>query len=59
VAAGGAVLAAEVDELEVERAPRVAREELLQIALGLQDVSARREPPARGEPVDVRVDRER
>ena len=58
VPARRAVLAAEVDDLQVALSPLLAREELLQIALGLLDVLARRQSPACGEAVDVRVDRE-
>ena len=38
--------------------PVLGGEELLEVALGLHDVAIVREAPARGEPVDVRVDRE-
>jgi hypothetical protein len=57
-AQGRAVLAAEVDHLEVERAPRFGREHPLQVPLGPLDGHPTGETPARREPVDVRVDRE-
>src|ERR1051325_10995639 len=59
VAARRAVLAAEVDDLQMTAAPLVAREELLQIALGLLDRRPVRQAPARCQSMDVRVDGER
>jgi len=58
VADGRAVLAAEVDHLEVHAPPRGLGEEALQVALGLHHAAPAREPPARREAVDVRVHRE-
>jgi hypothetical protein len=52
------VLAAEVDDLEVDAAPGRLGEEALQVALGLHHAAAAREPPAGGEAVDVGVHRE-
>src|SRR6185436_16701926 len=49
VALRGAVLAAEVDHLQVERRPALAREQLLQIVLDLLDGAGARELPAPGE----------
>ena len=39
--------------------PAIAREYLLEVGLGLLDVLALRQAPARGEPMNVRVDRKR
>jgi hypothetical protein len=52
------VLAAELDELEVQAAPGERGKELLEIALGLLDGAAAREAPARRQPMDVRIDGE-
>ena len=54
-----AVLPAEIDDLEMERVPALAREYRLEVALDLLDVARARQLPAPGEPVDVGVDRER
>jgi hypothetical protein len=58
VADGRAVLAAEVDHLEVHAPPRGLGEEALQVALGLHHAAPAREPPAPREAVDVRIHRE-
>src|SRR5688572_28258950 len=51
-----AVLAAEVDDLKMKIVPACRRVQLLEIALGLDDVARARQAPPPGEPVDVRVD---
>jgi len=58
VAARGAVLASEVDELEMAAAPVLRLKQALQVALGLDHIARAREPPAPGQPMDVRVDGE-
>ena len=55
---GRAVLAPEVDDLQVPVAPRVFREHGLEVRLRAFDRRAVRESPAAGESMDVRVDRE-
>lgn len=49
------MLASEEDDLQVKLVPRVAREEVLEVALRLHDVLARSEFPAGGEAVNVGV----
>ena len=49
------MLAAVENDLEVEAVPGLAGEELLQVALSLDDVFSGGEFPAGGEAVDVRV----
>src|SRR4051812_1361279 len=58
MAARGAMLATEVDHLQVQLCPGGLREGALQVGLGVADVVAAGQPPARREPVDVRVYRE-
>ena len=57
--AGGTVLASEVNDLQMAAAPFAFGEELLEVALGLLDVLAVRQPPPFREAVDVRVEGER
>src|SRR5262245_33834086 len=59
VSARGAPLAAEQDDLEMDLAPVLAREQRLEVALHHRDVLRAREAPAPGKAVDVRVDRKR
>ncbi len=54
-----AVLAAEVDELQMAADPLVLGIERLEIALGLDDVPTARESEALGQAMDVRVHRKR
>src|SRR5690606_32562169 len=56
---GGAVLAAEVDDLQVAPVPGGPRERLLEVGLDLLHGRAAREAPAACEPEDVGVHRER
>src|SRR5207245_2191192 len=57
VASRRAVLAAEVDQLQVPLAPFLPRKELFQIGLRLPDILSFRQTPAFRQAVDVRVDR--
>lgn len=57
-AAGGAVLAAVEDDLEVEFVPGVSGEEFFEVVFGLCDVFALGEFPTFGEAVDVCIDGE-
>jgi len=59
VLARRAVLAAEIDDLQVQRGPALAGEHGLEIVLDLLDGARARQLPAPGEAMDVRVDRER
>lgn len=52
------VLPPEEDDLQVPPMPLVLGEERLEIGLGALDGRPRRQPPALGQPMDVRVDRE-
>ena len=58
VAARRAVLAAEVDDLQVQRVPGASGKTALEVALGPLDAAAVGEPPAGRQAVDVGVDRE-
>jgi glutamate-ammonia-ligase adenylyltransferase len=53
---GGAVLASEVDDLEMTIAPLIGGEEHLEVAFGLDHVARTRQTPAAGEAVDMGVD---
>src|SRR5690606_13573813 len=59
VAQRRAVLAPEVDDLQVQPAPALRRIKTAQVLLGPADAAPVREPPPRGEAMDVGVDRER
>ncbi len=59
MAEGRAVLAAEVDDLQVAVVPPVAGEHRLQIVFGAFHVRPVRQAPSEGESVDVGVDGER
>src|SRR5262249_9420917 len=50
-----AVLAAEVDDLKMDRVPAIARKQVLEVGLDLLDVARARQSPPRGEPEDVRI----
>ena len=58
MAAGGAVRASKVDDLQVQPPPAFGGPQRFQIELGLHNAAAAAEPPARGQAVNVRIHRE-
>ena len=56
--AGRAMLAAIKDDAKMKLLPMFPRKQPFQIALGLLNAAAVRQPPTLGQPVDMGVDRE-